>query len=74
MKTVLKLVFKDEENNTKAITIANPKADLDQNLVKESMQKIVDSKAFSKVGVATYVTVVGAHYYTTQSKNVFDAE
>lgn len=74
MKKVLKLTFKNSEGGTNVMTIANPQQDLSAETVKVAMQKIVDSKAFAEDGVELYATVVGAHYYTTQSDAVFDAE
>lgn len=74
MKKVLKLTFKNSEGKTNVITISNPKEDLTAETVKDSMQKIADSKAFVQAGVELYASVEGAHYYTTQSDAVFDAE
>ncbi len=44
MKKVLKLTFKNSQGKTNVITIANPKEDLTAETVKDSMQKIADSK------------------------------
>ena len=74
MKKVLKLKFKDENGKTTVISIANPKLDLSLDVVKASMQKIVDAGNFNKDGVKLYASVAGAQYYTTQSDDIFDAE
>ena len=74
MKKVLKLTFKNSQGKTNVITIANPKENLDAQVVKDSMQKIADSKAFVQADIELYASVEGAHYYTTQSDAVFDAE
>ena len=74
MKKVLKLKFKDENGKTTVISIANPKLDLSLDVVKASMQKIVDAGNFNKDGVRLYASVAGSQYYTTQSDDIFDAE
>ena len=74
MKKVLKLKFKDENGKTTVISIANPKLDLSSDVVKASMQKIVDAGNFNKDGVRLYASVASAQYYTTQSDDIFDAE
>ena len=57
MKKVLKLKFKDENGKTTVISIANPKLDLSSDVVKASMQKIVDTGNFNKDGVKLYASV-----------------
>ena len=72
MKKVLKLKIKDENGKTTVISIANPKLDLSLDVVKASMQKIVDADSFEKNGVKVYAKVVGANYYSTQSDDIFE--
>lgn len=71
MKKVLKLKFKNSDGKNVVLTVRYPREDLKKEDVKAAMQKLVDSKAFSKDEVYPYAEVVSASYYTTQSDDIF---
>lgn len=73
-KQVLKLLFKDNQNKKKVITIQRPKKNLPKEVVKAAMDKIATSKAFNTDGVVLYDNVIGAEYYTTQTDEVFTSD
>lgn len=71
MRKVLKLKFKNGQDKTTFISIANFKADLSADTVKAAMAQIAGAKAFNKDGVEMYVKPVAAYYHTTSEDEVF---
>lgn len=73
-KQVLRLLFMDNQNSKKVITIQHPKKNLTKEVVRAAMDKIVASKAIGEEDWQLYADVVGAEYYTTQTDQVFTSD
>lgn len=73
-KQVLRLLFMDNQNSKKVITIQHPKKNLTKEVVRAAMDSIVASKAIGEGNWQLYADVVGAEYYTTQTDQVFTSD
>ncbi len=67
----LQLRFKTAEGKAKSFVLNYVKADLDDNTVKEAMEKISTSKIFEKDTVGLFETIVGAKYVERIETKVF---
>lgn len=77
MTKVLKLKFTDELAKSRVIKISNPVEGLKADVIKASMQAIIDSNAFVnvKTGYKLYTAIDSASYYETNETQLLeDAE
>lgn len=74
MTKSLQLTFKDDKNKTKTVVLTNPKEGLEEQTVKQSMQKIADANLFQKNNVDQFKTVERAQYVDHTVTPIFTTE
>lgn len=67
----LQLGFRTEENKKKDLTFSYFDADLSEEVIKDAMQKIVDSKAFKRDSTLLYDKIEDAAYIENNREDIF---
>lgn len=70
--TTLRLSFKNEENKTKSISLANAAVNLSEKEIRDVMDEIAAADVFQKDGVDLYKIPCGAEYIERTVNVVFD--
>lgn len=70
--TTLRLSFKNEENKTKSISLANAAVSLSEKEIRDAMDEIAAADVFQKDGVDLYKIPCGAEYIERTVNVVFD--
>lgn len=68
----LRLTFKDDNGKKTVLTLANAKPGLEENVVRDAMNKIAGSSVFIKDGVNIYASVQSAAYVDRTVSDIFD--
>lgn len=72
MNKTLELKFLDAEGKSKTLTIREPKENLDETTIRQSMQSILEQALFAREGIQQYVQIHSARYVDRQISTLFD--